>query len=255
MLARVRLHLLRLVVAVVALGLWQGAVMLRWLDPFFVSSPVQIGQFLIRFIAGGEIWINLWVTLMATLLGYLIGSTVGIVAGVALARFGALDSILNPFLTALNALPRVALAPLFLLWFGLGITSKVALAVSLVVFILLINTRAGIKNVDPDIVTVSRLLGATQRQLFQKVILPATVPSIAAGLQLAVIYSLLGVVVGEMIASESGLGQRIAFYSTQFNTAGVLGTLVVLALIASALNGMTLATERRLLRWQERGRF
>lgn len=252
---RLQITGMRLMLAIIVLVSWQAVVALGWVDPFFISSPAKIGSFLVRFVGSGEIWNNLWVTLWATLLGYVIGSVSGIAAGMLLARFERLDLLLNPFLTMLNSLPRVALAPLFLLWFGLGINSKVALSISLVFFILLINTRSGIKSVDTDIVTGSRLLGGNERQLFQKVILPATVPSIAAGLQLAVIYSLLGVVVGEMIASQAGLGQRIAFYSTQFNTAGVLGVLVVLAIIASTLNGITVAAERRLLRWQDRGRL
>lgn len=245
----------RLCLAVVLLGLWQLAANRGWVDIAFVSSPKDVWAFLKEFVGSGEVWHHLWVTLKATLMGFTIGSLAGIAAGLLLATVHWLDELLDPFLTVLNSLPRVALAPLFLLWFGLGIASKVALAVSLVFFILLVNTRAGVRNVDPDIVTVSRLLGGGGRRLFQKVILPAAVPSIAAGLHLAVIYSLLGVVVGEMIAAEAGLGQRIAYYSGQFNTGGVLGVLAVLALIAAVMNATTVGIERRLLRWQDRGQL
>lgn len=249
------MNLARLALAVVILLAWHLAVEQGWADPAFVSSPGAIWDFLEDFVGSGEVWRHLWVTLQSTLLGFAIGGVAGILAGLVLARFARLNELLDPFLTILNSLPRVALAPLFLLWFGLGPSSKVALSVSLVFFILLVNTRSGVKNVDPDIVTVSRLLGGGGRRMFQKVILPAAVPSIAAGLHLAVIYSLLGVVVGEMIAAEAGLGQRIAFYSGQFNTAGVLGVLAVLALIAAAMNAATALIERRLLRWQNRGRL
>ena len=250
-----RLSAARLGLAAAVLAIWQLGVASGRLDPAFLSSPSAIWQFLQDFVGSGEVWHHLWVTLQATLFGFAIGSAAGIAAGLVLASVQWLNELLDPFLTILNSLPRVALAPLFLLWFGLGSASKVALAVSLVFFILLINTRAGVKNVDADIVTVSRLLGGGGWRLFVKVILPAAVPSIAAGLHLAVIYSLLGVVVGEMIAAEAGLGQRIAFYSGQFNTAGVLGVLAVLALIAAAMNTATVLLERRLLRWQERGRL
>lgn len=245
----------RLGLAAVVLAGWQLGVGSGRLDPTFVSSPTAIWGFLLDFVTSGDVWRHLWVTLQATVLGFLIGSAAGIAAGLMLASVRWLNEILDPFLTILNSLPRVALAPLFLLWFGLGSASKVALAVSLVFFILLVNTRAGVRNVEADIVTVSRLLGGGGWRLFLKVILPASVPSIAAGLHLAVIYSLLGVVVGEMIAAEAGLGQRIAFYSGQFNTAGVLGVLAVLALIAAAMNTATVLLERRLLRWQDRGRL
>lgn len=251
----VPMHLARLLLAVVVLGIWELTVRTGVVDPFFVSSPVAIWQFLVGFVSSGEIWRHLWFTLQATVVGFVFGSAAGVLAGVLLARYERVNRLFDPLLTILNSLPRVALAPLFLLWFGLGITSKIALAVSLVFFILLINTRGAIKSVDADIVTVSRLLGGNERQLFLKVILPAAVPGIAAGLHLAVIYSLLGVVVGEMIASEAGLGQRIAFYSGQFNTAGVLGVLAVLALIAALMNASTVAAERRLLRYQDRGRL
>ncbi len=251
----VTLNLGRLALAAAFLALWQLSVDRGWLDPAFVSSPGDIWEFLRSFVSTGEVWRHLWVTLQATLVGFAIGSAAGIATGLVLASVHWLNDLLDPFLTILNSLPRVALAPLFLLWFGLGISSKVALAVSLVFFILLINTRAGVRNVDPDIVTVSRLLGGGGRRMFTKVILPGSVPSIAAGLHLAVIYSLLGVVVGEMIAAEAGLGQRIAFYSGQFNTAGVLGVLAVLALIAAAMNTATAMLEKRLLSWQDRGRL
>lgn len=153
-------------------------------------------------------------------------------------------------MTIFNALPRVALAPMFVLWFGIGMTSKVLLAFSLVFFIVVINTEAGVRSVDSDLSMMARVMGASERQRFMKVLMPGSIPSIFAGLRIGAIYSLLGVVVGEMIASKQGLGQQIMEYSYAFQPAGVFGVLFYLALIALSLNGLMSVIERRLMRWK-----
>ena len=153
-------------------------------------------------------------------------------------------------MTALNSLPRVALAPLFILWFGIGLTSKVVLAFSLVVFILLVNTHAGARNVDQDLVIITRLLGATRRQLTMKVILPASIPWIFAGLRLGLAYALIGAVVGEVIVAQAGLGFLIASAAGVFNTTGVFSALIILMLIAMLLSEVMKVAERKLLRWR-----
>jgi NitT/TauT family transport system permease protein len=246
---------LRLLVLVVVLLSWEVAARNNWVDPYFVSSPSGVFDFAVEYVGDGLLWEHLSVTLQETFLGFIIGSSGGIAVGLLLARFTLLDRVLDPFLTVLNSLPRVALAPLFLLWFGLGMTSKVVLAVSLVFFILVINTRLGVRNVDPDLVTVGLLLGSKEHQLFRSVILPAALPAIFAGLRLGVIYSLLGAVVGEMIAAEAGIGQQLTYFSGTFQTDGVVAMLVLLALIAALLDGLTVLAERRVLGWQRRGRL
>jgi NitT/TauT family transport system permease protein len=157
---------------------------------------------------------------------------------------------MDPYLTVLNAMPRLALAPLFLLWFGLGLGSKVAVGTSLAFFIVLANTVAGIRGVSQDLVTLSRSLGATPRQVFFKVTLPSAVPVIFSGLRLALIYSMLGVVGAELIAAEHGLGQVLAYLQSTFNMNGVMALLALLALLGMIVTqGMT-RLEKALLRWQ-----
>jgi NitT/TauT family transport system permease protein len=147
-------------------------------------------------------------------------------------------------------MPRLALAPLFLLWFGLGLGSKVAVGTSLAFFIVLANTVAGIRGVSQDLVTLSRSLGATPRQVFFKVTLPSAVPVIFSGLRLALIYSMLGVVGAELIAAEHGLGQVLAYLQSTFNMNGVMALLALLALLGMIVTqGMT-RLEKALLRWQ-----
>ncbi len=240
----------RAAVLVAFLGLWEWGVRAGRIDPFFFTQPSAVWSFLLQEFAAGDIWTHVVVTIRETVLGFAIGSAAGMVAGLLRVqyRFGA--AVSDPFLTVLNVLPRVALAPMFIIWFGLGEASKVALAVSLVFFIMMINTEAGIRSLDRELFIAMRAMGATERQLFWKVMLPGAVPAIFSGLRLGAVYALLAVVVGEMIAARAGLGQRIAFFGASFRTEGVIGTILILAVIGLGLNAAVSLVERRLLRWR-----
>jgi ABC-type proline/glycine betaine transport system permease subunit len=155
------------------------------------------------------------------MISFVLGSVAALALGLVFVMFPKVERALDPYLTVLNAMPRLALAPLFLLWFGLGLGSKVAVGTSLAFFIVLANTVAGIRGVSQDLVTLSRSLGATPRQVFFKVTLPSAVPVIFSGLRLALIYSMLGVVGAELIAAEHGLGQVLAYLQSTFNMATV----------------------------------
>ena len=240
----------RFVLLAVVLLFWEAAVRGGLAKALFFSQPTAVVEFLANAIRTGELTNHTVVTVVETIYGFVIGSAAGIVAGLTLARFATLDAIFDPFLNVLNSLPRVALAPLFILWFGIDQQSKVALAVSLVFFILVVNTRAGVRTVPEEFIIIARSLGAGERQMFTKVILPGAVPAIFAGLRLGAVYSLIGVVVGEMIAARAGLGQQLTYYSGTFNTAGVFAVLVILGAIAAILNAAMVAIETRLLRWQ-----
>lgn len=241
---------LQLLVFVVAIGGWSLAVSRGLLDEFYVSSPGLVWDALVAYVQTGDVWTHGWVTLRSTLLGFAIGSALGVFVGMVFARVPLLDQVFSPYLRAFNAMPRVALAPLFILWFGIGSASKVWFAVSLVFFIVLINTEAGIKSVDRELTTTARSMGATSQQVFVKIVLPGSVPTIFAGLRLGLVYSLLGVVFGEMLAASAGLGQQITSYAGRFQMSGVLATLVILAAISLLLNVVLAFAERRLLRWQ-----
>jgi NitT/TauT family transport system permease protein len=248
-LSATKAFLWQVAVFLVIVGGWQGAVTLGWIDPFWVSSPAGIAEALYGLFSTGEIFIHIWASFYETLVGFLVGSALGIAIGFALARWPMVEQVLDPFLTALNSLPRVALAPLFILWFGIGETSKILVAITLVVFILSGNTLAGARAVDPDIQVVARLLGATPRQLFAKVVLPASAPTIFAGLRLALVYALLGAVVAEMLSATRGLGYLLTFYAGTFNIGGVMAILLILALIATALNQFMRIFEAQTLHW------
>jgi NitT/TauT family transport system permease protein len=158
--------------------------------------------------------------------------------------------VLAPVVLALNSQPRVALAPLIILWFGIGVMAKVVTAFTLVFFILLVNTLGGAKNVDNDIITIARLMGASERDILWKVTFPSALPWIFTGLNLGLTYSLLGVIVAEILASNHGLGYLIAASAASFNTAGVFAGLITLAVVAWLFSLIMRKVEARLLRWK-----
>jgi len=236
---------------VVGLVLWELVMRRQWLPETFFGTPSGIGSFLWDgFVSGRKLWLELGYTLAGTLISFLLGSGAALALGLVFVMSPKVERAMDPYLMVLNAMPRLALAPLFLLWFGLGIGSKIAVGTSLAFFIVLANTVAGIRGVSPDLVILSRSLGASPRQIFFKVTLPGAVPVIFSGLRLALIYSMLGVVGAEIIAAEHGLGQTLSYLQATFNMNGVMGLLALLALLGMVVTlGMT-RLEKTLLKWQ-----
>lgn len=231
-----------------ALAGWELATRTGLLDELFFSKPSEVGALL------KAEWPLLWestvVTIRATTIGFVIGSAGAIVTALLLARFPTLDRIVQPWISVLMSLPRIALAPLFLLWFGITETSKVALAVSVVYFMVLVPVLGGMKIVDPDLVTMSRTFHASEFQRFRTIVIPSALPGIFAGLRLGVVSAVLGVVASEMIASSSGLGLLISNYGQSLKADGVFAVLFLLAVITTCLYLAIAALERWLLRWQ-----
>ncbi|UWZ34476.1 ABC transporter permease [Dactylosporangium roseum] len=240
----------RVLTLVISLGAWEAASRTERIDPLFFSSPSQVVNFLVASVPSEVFWVNVGVTLRETLLGLVIGSLGGVLVGLLFAEFSFLRDTYTPFMTLFNSLPRVALAPMFIIWFGIGETSKVVLAVSLVFFIVMVNAESGARSADIEHLSAVRSMGATRLQVFTKVMWPAALPSILSSMRLAVVYALLGAVVGEMLAAQRGIGQQIQYNATTFNTAGVLGLLLTLASIALILNAIVLLIERRMLGWR-----
>lgn len=241
---------LRLVVLTALLASWHYAVAWSYVPEFYVSTPAKTAQFLYGYVSSGEIWIDAYYTVFETVAGLVIGALAGIPSGLLLARFRLADRVVGPFLNGFNAMPRIALAPLFILWFGIGSGSKIILCVSIVYFILLINTQAGARATDADVMMMGRAMGATPYQTYLKIVLPSAVPSIFAGLRLAAVYSLMGAVVGEMLAAQHGWGRQITYFSQTFEVGSVFGLLIILALFSVLLNVIMSAAENRLLQWK-----
>jgi NitT/TauT family transport system permease protein len=245
-----RVLIARLLVVAAFLSVWQGTVAVGLVDAFWISSPVLVVEELWRLIANGQLIGDVGMTVFEALVAFVVSSVLGIAAGLLLARSPFWDAVLAPLVLALNSLPRVALAPLIILWFGIGIAAKVVTAFTLVFFILLVNTLGGAKNVDNDILTIARLMGASNRDILWKVTLPSALPWIFAGLNLGLTYALLGVIVAEILASNYGLGYVIASSAASFNTAGVFAGLITLAIVAWLFSVIMRAVEARLLRWK-----
>jgi len=233
------------------IAVWEIASAYKLLDPTFFGRPSGIVAYLWRgFVSERTLWNDLFYTVLAATIAFWAGSIAAVCVGLLFAMLPRLHRACEPYLTLLNAMPRIALAPLFLLWFGLGIGSKIAVAVSLTFFIVLSSTVAGIRGVNSDHLVLSRALGATPSQIFFKVTLPSAVPIIFSGLRLGLVYALLGVVGAELIAAEHGLGQVLAYLQSTFDMDGVMALLFLLAMLGLSITFVMNWLERRLLVWQ-----
>lgn len=217
---------------------------------FFFSTPVDVAVRVWRFFATGMIWRHLWITLLETLLAFGIGSIAGIVIGFWLARQPRVAAVLDPFVKMANALPRVVLAPIFMLWFGLDIWSKVALGVTLVFFIVFFNVYQGVKEVSPVILSNARMLGMNERQLFRHVYWPSALSWMFSSLHTSVGFALVGAVVGEYLGSAAGLGYLIHEAESTFDMTGVVAGMVVLSVVVVLIDWLVTLIEVRLLAWR-----
>ncbi len=251
MISRGRLFLYRLLFGLLLLTLWELSSG-RLIDPFWISSPSRVFGYLWEVTSDGSIFAHLAVTLYETFTGFFIGAVTGIGFGFLLARRETLAQILDPFIVAFNGIPRIALAPIFIIWFGIGPNSKVILVVMVVFFLTFFNTYSGVKGVDVELKNILRIMGATDRQILWKVTIPATVPWITTGLKLSVPYALVGAVVGEFIAASKGLGYLINYNTSLFSTTGALGGILILALVVVVCNEVINRAEAYLLRWRPR---
>lgn len=233
----------------VVLVAWEVVAMARLIDPLFISDPVSVTRALIENLRSPSIWRDIWATASAATGGLILGALTGIPAGIAFHAFPAVRRGLNPFVVMFNSLPRPALAPIFILWFGLGAYAKLAVSVSLVFFVMLLNTFAGLAKVDPDIDQLARSLGMSRWQRFRHVGLMSALPTIVAGLRLSAVYSVLGVVVAEIVASYHGLGQRLTVDTNSMSIASAFSILFIMTVVAMALDyGVSLL--ERLVGWQ-----
>ena len=232
------------------LGLWQLASARAWIDPFIVSAPTDIAARLVELAVSGRLATDVAVTLLETFLGLAIGAGLGIAAGAALTFGRLIPEILDPFIMALYGLPRVALAPLFIVWFGIGIGSKIAVAASMVFFVTLLSTHMGMRQTDTALLLATKALGATKRQLLLKVRVPYAIPWIIGGLKTGVGMALIGTIVGEFIASSQGVGWYLSYAGGQFDATGVMAGIVVLMVVSWLLGVMVRTLERRLLNWK-----
>jgi len=246
----------------VSLRFWQllllVAILLAWyfasLDPkvaFFFGQPLEVwGRIWAWFVTNGDIYRHLWVTLAETVLAFFIGTVSGMGFGLWLGLSNTASAILDPYIKAANSMPRVILAPIFGMWFGLGIWSKVALAVTLVFFIVFFNVYQGVREVSPTLLDNARMLGAGRRQLLRHVYLPSATSWVFSSLHTSVGLAFVGAVVGEYLGSASGVGYLILQAEGTFDVNTVFAGIVVLTAFALLLDYVVGLGERRLMKWQ-----
>ena len=247
---RARVRLLQALFLLTLLLGWELSVRAGWVDAFFFSKPSDIALRILDWFRSGEIYEHLWVTLVETLLAFVIGTVLGVVMGLWLALMPTASAVFDPFIKAMNSIPRVILAPIFTLWFGLGVASKVALGVTLVFFVAFFNTYQGIKEVDPVVLANARMLGASGRQLLYHVYLPSAASWIFSSLRTSIGFAVIGAVVGEYMGAAKGLGYLISQAEGVFDTTGVFAGMVVLAAFVVFLDWVVSRAESRLLVWR-----
>jgi len=251
------LLLLQVLVAVVILAIWHlASTTTIFGNPktvaFFFGDPVSVMRRIGEWVFEGSIWYHLWITLAESILAFVIGAAGGVVFGFWFARQPRLAAVFDPYVKAANALPRVVLAPIFALWFGLGIWSKVALGITLVFFIVFFNVYQGVKEVSPTVLSNARMLGMNERQLLRHVYLPSALSWVFSSLHTSVGFAVVGAVVGEYLGSAAGLGYLIQQAEGVFDVTGVFAGMFVLMAFVLAVDWMVGLIEKRLLAWRGR---
>ena len=242
-------------VALVTIALWQIATTTTLLGnpdriSFFFSTPADVWRQIVAWFSTGTIWKHLGITLLESVLAFVIGAAAGLVIGFWFARRPMVAAVFDPYVKAANALPRIVLAPIFALWLGLGIWSKVALGVTLVFFIVFFNVYQGVKDVNATVLANARMLGMNERQLLRHVYLPSALSWVFSSLHSSIGFAVVGAVVGEYLGASAGLGYLISQAEGMFDIAGVFAGMIVLSAFVLIVDGAVTLVERRLLAWK-----
>jgi NitT/TauT family transport system permease protein len=239
----------RLVVGVAILGCWEFTSG-RWYNDFWVSRPSAIAGRIGLMIVNGDLWFHLQATLEETVAGLLIGIVAGTALGVGLASSGRLAGWVHPYVMAVYSLPKVALAPLFVVWFGIGLPSKIVMVTSLVIFVAFYNAYEGVRNIDPDLLDMMRTYRAQRLPTLAWVVLPSIAVWFFTSLRLGIGLALIGSVIAELEGSNRGIGYYITKSGNALDTTGIFAGLFIIMLVALALEALVAATERRVLRYR-----
>lgn len=245
---------LRFLIFFAVIGAWEGAAALGWIDPFFFGRPSgiaqQIREWVVDGTSQGSLWAQMGVTLEETVLGFLIGSAAGIVCGIALGRNRFLADVFSIYIKIANSIPRVVLGSIFIISLGLGIASKVALAVVMVFFVVFANAFQGVREADRAMIANAQILGASPWQVTTTIVIPSAMSWILASLHVSFGFALVGAVVGEFLGSKHGIGLLISTAQGAFNANGVFAAMVILAVMALGAEYLITLIENRLVRWR-----
>src|SRR5665213_1913986 len=240
---------LPLLTVIIALCLWEGTVRLTHIPAYILPAPSQIAAVFAADLGAFPMWNNLGVTASETLLGFLAGSFLGLALGVVIGEFPLAGDALYPIIVAFQAMPKVAIAPLLLVWFGFGLGSKVAIAALLAFFPLLVNTVLGLRTSDPDQEELMKALAASRWQVFKMVRFRNALPSIFAGLELAMVFSVIGAIVGEFVGARAGIGYMIQQRNANVDIAGIFSLLVLLGAFGAVLTYTVKIAADRVVFW------
>jgi NitT/TauT family transport system permease protein len=242
------IFLTQIAILAVFLAAWEFGVSAR--DVPFFGKPSLVAERLGQLFIAGEIWRHVQVTLTEVVLGYAMGAAVGLALGFALGRSRMLSDIFQPYILAFYSIPKIALAPVFIVWLGLGLGSKIAVVALSTFFLVFFNTYAGLQTLDQEIIRLARLMGADWRQTYQRVIVPASAPSILIGFRTAVPYAVIGAIIGEYIGAHEGLGHFILYAAQTFDAPGLFAGIAILVAFVFAANFGLMRLERRIVRWR-----
>ena len=238
-------------VFVVFVGAWEWVVRAWNIPAFLVPAPSTVAGALARGVRSGLYLANFWVTLCEALLGFVIAAASGIMVGAVIAQFRLAEQTFYPYLVALQTLPKIAIAPLIIVWFGFGISSKVIIAATVAFFPVLVNVIVGLKTIDPAKLDLMRSLRASRWQTFRLVTFPNALPFVFAGLDIAIVFSVLGAIVGEFVGAQKGLGNLILQFNFSLDIAGVFAVLILLSVMGVALHLTMQAVQRHVIFWAE----
>lgn len=240
---------IRVGIIVLVLAVWQLSATVGWVDPLFASRPTDVAVAFGRIVPTAQIWADVGYTLTEVGVGFLIGVLLGVVVGLGLGSSRLLRDACQPILNALNSVPRIALVPLFVAWFGLGMAPRIVMAVTVVFFVMVTTVLTAMSQPDRDSMLLARSLGASRRETLVKFELPRAVPVIISGLELSLIYGFLGVIAAEIVSGNRGLGSRMTYYANLFQADNFFAVLVILTAFCSILTAVIRGVERRLLHW------
>ena len=247
-------YLARATLVAFVVGGWEYSTRHKIVDPFFYGQPskvlTQIQTWIHHGTSQGSLWAQINITLEEAVLGFVIGVIAGVIAGIALGRIRFLAEVVGPFIKVMNSLPRIVLGSLFIVAFGLGMTSKVLLAIVLVFFAVFFNAFQGTREVDRNLLNNARILGASRWRVTTQVVLPSAFTWILASLHVSFGFALIGAIVGEFLGAQKGLGLLIRTAQGTFNVNGVLAGMVIIAVVALVAEGLITLLENRLLRWR-----
>jgi NitT/TauT family transport system permease protein len=252
------LRLLRLglpptVVFVVMVAAWELAVRVELLNKFAAPAPSVIAHDSVSLLGQRFLWSAVWLTLEETLIGFAVGVVAGFLVGMLSSLFPLFRRSVYPYALAFQIMPNIVFAPLFLIWFGFGIMSKIVMAASIAFFPLVVNTIAGVQTVDRDAQLMMRSLGVSRWQMFRHLTLPSAAPLIAAGLKLALTLALIGAIVAEFVGATQGLGVLLTLFQSNLDTPRVFSVSIFLAILGLALYGLITQVERRIIFWTDVG--